>query len=124
MNKKITDYKKYIESKIVDVKKSSELDFLIQAHSSTMKNFQTERIAHLVVTMFFALFTLIFITIFLLTEILILLAPCLLTSLMLLMYISHYYKLENSIQSLIDVEKKMYEKKVILDTNYENSQRF
>ena len=122
MDKKIKDYKNYIEDKIVNVKKSSDLDFLIQTHSSTMKNFQAERIAHLVVTMFFALFTLIFITIFLLTEILILLAPCLLTSLMLLMYISHYYKLENSIQSLIDVEKKMYEKKVILDTNYENSQ--
>lgn len=122
MDKKIKDYKNYIEDKIVNVKKSSDLNFLIQTHSSTMNNFQAERIAHLVVTMFFALFTLIFITIFLLTEILILLAPCLLTSLMLLMYISHYYKLENSIQSLIDVEKKMYEKKVILDTNYENSQ--
>lgn len=124
MDKKIKEYKKYIEDKISNVKKNEDLDFLIQAHSSTMKNFQSERIAHLIVTMFFALFTLIFITIFLLTEILILLVPCLLTSLMLIMYISHYYKLENLIQSLIDVEKDMYEKKISLETNSTTSQRF
>lgn len=115
MDKIIKEYKKFIEARIIEVKNDKELDFLIKTHSSTMANFQTERITHLLVTLFFALFTLIFITIFLLTEILILLVPCLLSSIMLVMYISHYYKLENSIQSLIDIEKKMDDKKTNLD---------
>ena len=124
MDKKINEYKKFLESKIAESKNDEELDFLIKVHSSTMVNFQTERVAHLLVTLSFALFTLIFITIFLLTEILILLVPCLLISVMLIMYVSHYYKLENSIQNLIDTEKKIYEKRTWISNNNQHPQTF
>lgn len=124
MDKKIKEYKKYIEIKIQEARDEKDLDSLLKMHSSSMKNFQTERVAHLLVTLFFALFTLIFLTMFLLTEITALLVPCLLSSVMLLMYVSHYYKLENSIQSLIDIEKKIYEKKTSVSNNSQRPQTY
>ena len=134
MDKNIRAHEQYVkteigkfETQIIEVKTKEEkeslnkkIDDLHKYHTETVRNFQHERSIHLMVTFFFAgLLLLSVVILFLLT-----LSPItsgqaplgiLITvvSLMLfiteLFYIRYYYALENGIQKLYVLSKKLYE---------------
>lgn len=121
MNKKIHNYQKFMEISIAESKKEGDLDFLLKLNSSAVSNFQAERIIHLIVTMSFALFSLIFIYLYLSTTIMFFGILCLITTVMLAFYILHYYKLENNVQNLIDLDQKIINRKKELDQEISHS---
>ena len=110
MNQKITNYKKFIETNIREAKKE-DLNFLLNLNSSAISNFQAERLIHLIVTMSFALFTLIFIYLYLFFDVIFFGILCLITLVVLIFYILHYYKLENGVQSLLEIDQKIFNRK-------------
>lgn len=114
MNKNISKHKEFIEREISRINNSEELNSVIKYHKQMTLNFQMERLIHLLVTFFFAILSILFITIFSLTNLQILAVVGLLTTLLLVPYISHYYKLENGVQSLYKLDKKLLEKKINL----------
>lgn len=91
-------------------------------HLAMVQQFQHERLVHLVVTMFFAMFTIVFFAIYIMLAIN---APKgvwgqILTNgsgvisailvIVLVFYIRHYYLLENGVQKLEEITKRFYKK--------------
>jgi fatty-acid desaturase len=115
MDKKLKAYIDYIEKE--EKKPSAEL---IQYHKDITAQFQHERLIHLIVTMFFALFMLIMFIFtivagFVLPESMKILYWCLggLTLALLvtvIFYVRHYYLLENGTQRLEDVTRRLYKR--------------
>jgi len=91
-------------------------------HEMMLQQFQHERLVHLIVTMFFALFTILFFAMYIILAIN---APrdiwgqlmtngCGVISavlvIVLVFYIRHYYLLENGVQKLEEITKRFYKK--------------
>lgn len=133
MDIKLIEHKKYIENEIIEFKKAikaatnkSEIDSIIKSvkilenyNNDATRNFQHERLIHLIVTFFFA-FLLIGSIVMLFS---ISLDPdifnysllCVLSSIICLtllitelFYIRHYYILENNSQKLYDSSKEIF----------------
>ena len=102
MKKYILDYIKELESKINDGYKFSVKD--IEEIKYKIENFKHERLIHLLVTLFYALFVIGFIllSIFFIYFI----VPCFTLIVFLFFYVKHYFFLENSVQYLY----KLYDK--------------
>lgn len=114
MDKKLRNYIEEIEKASKHPSKE-----LIEYHKTMTAQFQHERFIHLVVTLFFALFLIIFFCMFLFATLSlsgdagILVTACLgvITLILLvvtLFYVRHYYQLENGTQKLEDITKKLY----------------
>jgi hypothetical protein len=114
MDKKLKNY-------IEEISKASEHPSkeLIEYHKTMTAQFQHERLIHLIVTLFFALFMFIAFTIFLSLALMLpgesgtFLTSCigvitLILIIVTLFYIRHYYQLENGTQVLEDITKKLY----------------
>ncbi|MBR4178345.1 MAG: hypothetical protein IKR57_03245 [Bacilli bacterium] len=106
MKRYISEYIKNTE-KILNEKVTKEI---IDNHVNKISFFSHERLIHLIVTMFFALFTILFIFMFLVLNNYILLIICAIMIVILLFYIVHYYFLENSVQYLYTLYDKLKEK--------------
>lgn len=116
MEKKIREYEKYIAREAGRSEMSAaERARLADLHSEMMVNFQHERLIHLMVTLFFALITVIIIFVvawlvlnygvmmemiplFALVVVLVVLTGC---------YVRHYYFLENHVQGLYKYTEKL-----------------
>ena len=114
MDKKLRNYIEEIEKASKHPSKE-----LIEYHKTMTAQFQHERFIHLVVTLFFALFLMIFFGMFLFAALYLpdnsgmLVTTCLgvITLILLivtLFYVRHYYQLENGTQKLEDITKKLY----------------
>jgi hypothetical protein len=115
MDKKLRDYIEYIEK--ASKKPTPEL---IEYHKTMVQQFQHERFIHLIVTMFFALFMVIFFVFFGVIEIwlpkggwgdMIAMGIGLIDGIFLvvtLFYVRHYYRLENGVQELEEITRKLY----------------
>lgn len=114
MDKKLKNYIREIEKASKHPSKE-----LIEYHKTMTAQFQHERLIHLVVTLFFALFLMIFFGMFLFAALYLpgnsgmLVTTCLgVVTLILLIvtmfYVRHYYQLENGTQKLEDITKKLY----------------
>ncbi len=102
MTKYINEYIEELESKLLNKKDTKkDLDDLMVK----IKFFQHERLIHLIVTMFFALFTIILIYFSFNNAAFSLIALALIV--LLGFYIKHYYFLENSVQYLYKLYDKM-----------------
>jgi hypothetical protein len=103
--------KKYLEDYIKEVdellQSDKEIDYkkLKETHLERISFFQHERLIHLIVTMFFALFTIILIYFSFNNAAFSLIALALIV--LLGFYIKHYYFLENSVQYLYKLYDKM-----------------
>ena len=105
MTKYITEYINDLESKISDDKVTKkDLDDLM----TKIEFFQHERLIHLIVTMFFALFTIILMYYSISNPVFSLIALTLIV--ILAFYIRHYYFLENSVQYLYKIYDKLNRK--------------
>ena len=125
MDKKLKAHYQYIENKTKLLEASPDaklLDSTIAYHQNMVKNFQHERLIHLIVTFFFVPVTLVL----LFLDIAIILgdydqtltAPiaCLSAVVAILavtdaFYVRHYYRLENGVEKLYGLTKKLYKLK-------------
>ena len=114
MDKKLRNYIKEAEKLCKNPSKE-----IVEYHKTMTAQFQHERLIHLIVTMFFALFMIIFFALFLNAVLMlpgesgqaVTLCLGLVTGIFLivtLFYVRHYYQLENGTQVLEDITKKMY----------------
>lgn len=102
MRQYIDNYVKYTDKVITDDKVS---DDYINEHLLMIKFFQHERIIHLVITLFYALLTILFWGLSLISLIFIIIA--LILSGFLVCYIYHYFYLENHVQYMYKQYNKM-----------------
>lgn len=108
MREYISNYVKYVDKVIREDKYK---DSFIEEHKEMIKYFQHERIIHLVITLFYAMLTLLFWGLSLLSLIFVVIAIIL--SGFLVCYIYHYFYLENHVQYMY----KQYNKLKKLDLN-------
>ena len=120
MTQYIKAYLSYIESFIknrLETASDEEIEKVLSEFETKIAYFQHERLIHLIVTMFFALFTLMqFALIFMIRDVwdLIITAVFLMAVILLCVligYICHYYFLENSVQKMYRLRDKIIEKK-------------
>ena len=115
MDKKLREYITYIDK--ASKKPTPEL---IEDLKIMLQQFQHERFIHLIVTMFFALFMVIFFVFFGVIEIwlpkggwgdMIAVGIGIIDCIFLvvtLFYVRHYYRLENGVQELEEITRKLY----------------
>lgn len=106
------ELKEYIDKVDDMIKKRKVNESDIKTHLTKIKFFQHERLVHLIVTMFFALFVIIFIKFTMMCSIFSIVL--LILTIFLFFYVIYYYKLENGVQYLYkqyDEMKKIVEKK-------------
>lgn len=108
MAKRIKRYIAYIDELLLrdDVNFEEELN----RHLTQMKFFMHERLIHLIVTVLFALATVISCLVFILSEQIGILLLSVAFFVLLIPYIKHYYLLENSVQYMYEQYDKMMEK--------------
>ena len=82
-----------------------DIDEVIREHLRKIKFFQHERLIHLVVTLSFALFSIIFSLCISLSSIFIYIS--LISYIILIFYIFHYYYLENAVQYMYNQHDKL-----------------
>ena len=100
MRQKLGDYIKELESKIKDDKIDKNLD---EEVLTKIKFFQHERLVHLIVTFFVGISCIIFMLGYLCLDKFEVLLLFMLTLMLFIPYIFHYYYLENGVQKLYDL---------------------
>ena len=115
MDKRLQNYIEFIKK--ASKKPSPEL---LEYHKTMVAQFQHERLIHLIVTLFFALFMLVSFVFFGIVEISVpnniwanilagsVGAVALIFLITTLFYVRHYYKLENGVQELEEITRKLY----------------
>jgi len=107
MAKYLKDYVKYIDN-ILNGNEKNNFDDLIKEHLIKIQFFQHERLIHLLVNLFYGIFTL---AIFAFINVNVLFViPAIILIIMLLFYVKHYFLLENSVQYLYKQYDMMIEK--------------
>ena len=114
----LKNHQKYIEDKLKTDMSKDELRTTLAYHRSMTRNFQHERLIHLIVTLFFVAATILVIGMYaaaIVTSYDVGLSICLalLTAIMVVtdfFYVRHYYKLENGVERLYLLEKQLVEK--------------
>ena len=121
MDKRLYDYIAYIEKEAANVEKSKKVSpELIEYHKTMVAQFQHERLIHLIVTLFFSLFMIIFFVFFGAVEMSLpndtwanVTATCVGTVAVILLittlfYVRHYFRLENGVQRLEEITRKLF----------------
>ena len=115
MEKRIKVYEKFIAREVSREMNEKERAKLVELHREMVVNFQHERLIHLIVTLFFALFAIVavfvsawmfstygfrmeMLTLYILTLVLVVLTG---------FYVRHYYFLENHVQELYKYTEKL-----------------
>jgi len=116
METNLKSYTKFIEEKTSNKLSPEERKSLQKSHAKMLANFQHERLIHLIVTLAFALFTVLF---FIFTTLITILAPAAhllfytsagVTFVLLsitVFYVRHYFSLENGVQRLYKTTEKL-----------------
>jgi hypothetical protein len=107
MAKYLKDYVKYIDD-ILNSNERSNFDALIKEHLIKIQFFQHERLIHLLVTLFYGIFTLAIFAFINVNALFVI--PAIILIIMLLFYVKHYFLLENSVQYLYKQYDMMMEK--------------
>ncbi len=118
MEKKIREYEKFIEEASGKELTPNELTNLANLHQEMLINFQTERLIHLIITLFFVTISLIIlaVTAWLLSSngfsimTLPMVIIAIIISTLTCFYVKHYYFLENHIQKLYKYIRKLHNK--------------
>lgn len=124
MDKKIKQHEQYMNSEIAKIEggaaREKAVKRLYEYHIATVRDFQHERLIHLIVTFFFAgLLLSSIVALFLLTLLpdmgdqsslsVLIMAVSAILFVTEIFYIKYYYALENGIQKLYAFSKKLYE---------------
>ena len=110
----LKNHEKLIKRELDSRKGKAELKSLLEYHQNQVRNFQHERIVHLLVTLTFGLATLISFGITLAFPYIGMLILDIIFFVMLAFYIKHYFVLENGVQRLykINQEIKFHKKRL------------
>lgn len=121
MEKHIAEHYQTISQRLAAAKSKTDLTELAHYHRTRVREFQHERLIHLLVTFFFAGLFLVSLAVFLATAAMGLAMNCLLGLLVLILfvleltYIRHYYQLENGVQRLYELTVAIEEKRFAKD---------
>lgn len=102
MKKRILEYRTRVDSILEKSASDTNWEQILEEHLVQISFFQHERLIHLIVTITFALMTMLALGVYLITGILAVIALLFLLLVLLVPYVMHYYLLENETQ-------KMYE---------------
>lgn len=102
MKKRILEYRTRVDSILEQESSDTDWEHVLEEHLVQISFFQHERLIHLIVTITFALMTMLALGVYLITGILAVIALLFLLLVLLVPYVMHYYLLENETQ-------KMYE---------------
>ncbi len=108
MKKYLTEYRLYFRKMLEG--EGTDLDGLMEYHKSQIEFFQHERLVHLIVTVLFAMCTIIGLVVSFVTKELAFIILSALFLCLLIPYVSHYYFLENQTQALYDDYNELFEK--------------
>lgn len=100
MKKRIIGYRRRIDALLANAPKETDWDAVMQEHLTQVSFFQHERLIHLIVTVTFAVLTMIALAVYCIAEFIPMLALIVLLLVLLVPYIGHYYTLENEVQKM------------------------
>lgn len=100
MKKRILEYRERIDRLLEEPREDTCWDKVLKEHLVQIAFFQHERLVHLIVTVTFAVLTLLSFGIMLVSSFLPMLAITGLCLILLIPYIAHYYLLENEVQKM------------------------
>ena len=109
MYKQIIAHRDYINNKLEANPPEGIRQKLLDYHNTRVRDFQHERLIHLLVTFFFSalLLVAVFVRVLLVEPLWPLSALVMILFVLELFYIRHYYQLENSVQSLYEITEKL-----------------
>ncbi|MBD5470775.1 MAG: hypothetical protein HDR19_06620 [Lachnospiraceae bacterium] len=100
MKKRIVGYRKRIDALLAQSPQGTEWKAVLREHLTQISFFQHERLIHLIVTVTFALLTVIALAIYCIACYMPMLPLIILLLVLLIPYIGHYYTLENEVQKM------------------------
>ena len=100
MKERIIGYRKRIDALLAQPPEGTDWEAVLQEHLTQVSFFQHERLIHLIVTVTFAILTMIALAIYCIAEYMPMLALIVLLLVLLIPYIGHYYTLENEVQKM------------------------
>ena len=100
MKERIVEYRKRIDDLLADSPQEADWDAVLEEHLVQVAFFQHERLIHLIVTVTFALMTMLALGILCIAGNLPMLALIFLLLVLLVPYVGHYYTLENEVQKM------------------------
>lgn len=100
MKKRIVGYRKRIDALLAQPPQGTDWDAVLREHLTQVSFFQHERLIHLIVTVTFALLTVIALAIYCIACYIPMLPLIILLLVLLIPYIGHYYTLENEVQKM------------------------
>ena len=100
MKERIIGYRKRIDALLAQPAEGTDWEAVLQEHLTQVSFFQHERLIHLIVTVTFAILTMIALSIYCIAEYMPMLALIVLLLVLLIPYIGHYYTLENEVQKM------------------------
>lgn len=100
MKERITGYRKRMDALLAQPPEGTDWEAVLQEHLVQVSFFQHERLIHLIVTVTFAILTMIALAIYCIAEYMPMLALIVLLLVLLIPYIGHYYTLENEVQKM------------------------
>lgn len=100
VKRRILEYRNRIDQLLVEDSRDTDWDGVLEEHLVQISFFQHERLIHLIVTITFALMTMIALGTLLVTGNIVLIGLLFLLIVLLVPYIMHYYLLENETQRM------------------------
>lgn len=100
MKNRIITYRQRIDALLAHPPADTDWDAVMHEHLTQVSFFQHERLIHLIVTVTFALLTMMGLAVYCIAEYMPILAMIGLFMILLVPYIGHYYTLENEVQKM------------------------
>ncbi|MCI8307579.1 MAG: hypothetical protein HFH14_05965 [Lachnospiraceae bacterium] len=100
MKKRIINYRKRIDELLAHPSDVTDWESVMREHLTQVSFFQHERLIHLIVTVTFALMTMIGLSVCCVVENIPIFAIVVLLLALLVPYVGHYYTLENEVQKM------------------------
>ena len=100
MKERIIGYRKRIDALLLQPPEGTDWEAVLKEHLTQVSFFRHERLIHLIVTVTFAILTMIALAIYCIAEYMPMLALIVLLLVLLIPYIGHYYTLENEVQKM------------------------
>ena len=120
MKERIVGYRKRIDGLIASPAQNTDWDAVLEEHMAQVAFFQHERLIHLIVTVTFALMTILALGIFCIAGNLSILLLIFLLLILLVPYVGHYYTLENEVQKMYgQYDVILQKKKAVADLQKE-----
>lgn len=100
MKKRIISYRERVDALLAQAPEGTDWEAVLREHLTQVSFFRHERLIHLIVTVTFAILTMIALAIYCIAEYMPMLALIGLLLVLLVPYIGHYYTLENEVQKM------------------------